>query len=572
MQPVLNIQDIRRTEEALVKCGVSISELMHRAGAAVAQEVQNLSEAQSAVVLVGFGNNGGDGWVCAELLSEAGFEVCVVSPVAPDAIPSDLARVMAKSAEKQGIPIVVGPPRTELEQLLEAADVVVDAMLGIGLKNAPAAPFDIWIEAVNASRCRVISADVPSGLSAQTGIAPGACIVADLTVSMLALKPGLLADHGRDTAGSIVVAPLAKQTERLVEDADPVAWRSELPDYSSIIEPPSTVCDKYTRGSVLVVGGSSRFPGAAVLCAQSACRAGAGYVTMAVPAPIASAVQIQNPHIPVVPVAADERGMFSSEAKDTVIALAMRASAVVVGPGLRVSSATAALCSALLNVNVPLVMDADALNCLARLTTNRLDSFPELIRRQAPLVLTPHRRELGRLMGLPQTPPETLTSALEAARRIVWTEGGNEICVVAKGTATACVSVEAALLPTPGPAALATAGSGDVLSGIIGSLIAQKSPFDLSDLPLICAFACEIHGEAARRAVEKYGQRGVVSPDLICELGLAADSLAEKALWIDALPGAAQVEDSSEGLSHDPFDQAKRYFRSLRNSMGSKKE
>ena len=110
-------------------------------------------------------------------------------------------------------------------------------------------------------------------------------------------------------------------------------------------------------------------------------------------------------------------------------------------------------------------------------------------------MLTPHRRELGRLMGLPDTPPDSLTSALEASRRIVWADGGSELVIVAKGTATACVGVETALLPKPGPASLATAGSGDVLSGIIGALLAHHVP-DGELLPLLCALGCEIHGTA----------------------------------------------------------------------------
>lgn len=548
MQPVLNVEDTRRVEKALTRQGVSVSELMHRAGAALAQEVLNMADANKAVVFVGFGNNGGDGWVCAEELLEAGVDVCVVSPCPVDQLHTDLALVVAKSAVEAGVTFLVAPPKAEIEEQLEAADVLVDALLGTGFHGEPEAPFDIWIDLINASGVPVVSADVPSGLSAQTGHAPGGCVWADVTVTMLALKPGLLSDTGRDACGAIVIAPLASQTERLVLDADPVAWRVETPDYLDVLEPPTSAVDKYSRGHVLVVAGSTRYPGAAVLAARAAARSGAGYVTLAVPASIAPLVQMQLVEVPVVPCPYDElEGTFSADARPVVEKLAARADACVAGPGMRVDAATVNLVSGLLESDVPLVLDADALNCVARLTSNRLDNYPELIRRKAPLVMTPHRRELGRLMGLPDTPPDSLTSALEASRRIVWADGGSDVVIVAKGTATACVGVEAALLPKPGPVALATAGTGDVLSGIIAAQLA-KTKATGDQLPLLCAFACEVHATAANLAAERFGSTGVMASDVADASGLATDELSRRAALIDTPfdPDAADTPDTSE--------------------------
>lgn len=526
MQPVLNVEDVRRVEEALTDVGVSISELMHRAGISAAREVLGLPEVKDVVVLCGLGNNGGDGWVCAEHLRGKGVNVTCVSPLAPDDIRGDLARVVASSAERSGVPVVVAPPRDQLEGLLSDSDVIVDAMLGTGFHGLPRSPFDIWIDCVNESGARVVAIDVPSGLSAQTGLARGACVAADLTVTMLVLKPGLLADRGRDVCGTIVVAPLAEQTERLVVEADPVAWRADLEDYAGILTPLSYADDKFTRGSVLVVGGSQRFVGAPVMAALAAARAGAGYVTLAVPAPIAPIVQSRLLEIPVLALPASDSGTFSSEAADKVAELARKRSCTLVGPGMRVNTGTVAVVSRLLMTEVPLVVDADGLNCISRLTSNALDDFPELIRRQRPLVLTPHRGELGRLVGLQDTPPASLTAAMEAARRIVWSDGGSEICVVAKGSATACVSTEVAVLPKPGPASLATAGSGDVLGGVLAALL-SRGEVDNADLPVLSALACEIHGYAGQLAVERRGSRGVMALDIIDSLGLAQDALEE---------------------------------------------
>lgn len=533
MQPVLNVDDIKRVEVALTRVGVSVSELMHRAGYAAAAEVLELGNVENVVVLAGMGNNGGDGWVAAEALLRKHINVKVVSPIEPDQLSGDLARQVAQSAVRAGVSVLVGPSRDELEGLFSTADAVLDCMLGTGFRGELRAPFDIWIDCLNDSGARVVAVDVPSGLSAQSGHAPGPAVMADMTVTMLALKPGLLADDGRDLCGSIVVAPLAEQTERLVNDSDPVAWRTDLSDYLDVMLPSVTSVDKFSRGSVLVVGGSSRFPGAPIMAARAAARAGAGYVTLAVPETIAPVVQSHLIEIPVVGLPADSDGIISSEARNEVVRLARENSTTLVGPGMRVTSGTVSAVSALLSADMPLVVDADGLNCISRLTSGALPEFPELLRRTAPLVLTPHRRELGRLVGNDDTPPDSLASQLEIARRIIWADGGSELTIVTKGTATGCVGVEQAILPKPGPAALATAGSGDVLAGMIASLLAQTAgKFD--DYPLLCALACEIHGYAGSIAAERYGSRGVMATDIIDAIGLASDAVEERISFPDA--------------------------------------
>ncbi len=541
MQPVLNIEDIRAVERRLSDAGVSVSELMHRAGGAAAQEVMHLGDVSRVVVLAGFGNNGGDGWVAAEDLKASGIDVRVVTPCEPENLHGDLAPMVARAAIESGVKYLVGPSRDELDQLLGAADVVLDAMLGTGFHDAPVAPLSIWIDALNSSGARVVSVDVPSGLSAQTGRAPGAVVVADVTITMLALKPGLLSDDGRDVCGSIVVAPLAEQTAKLVYEADPVAWRCETADYIDVLQPPTCVVDKYTRGSVLVVGGSTRFPGAAIMAAKAAARAGAGYVTLAVPEPVANLARTHLLEIPVVGLPADTDGTFSNAARAQVAELAARRSAVLVGPGMCVTGGTVGVVSTLLEGKTPLVVDADGLNSIARLTNNALDEFPELLRRSAPLVLTPHRRELGRLVGLTgDASPDTLTSALDAARRVVWADGGSEIVVVAKGTATACVGVEVALLPKPGPACLATAGSGDVLAGIMAGLLSRG--IETENLPTLTALACEVHGCAASIAQERFGSRGVMAADIIDSVGVALDAVEDRATF-----SGADIAPEAEG-------------------------
>ena len=532
MQPVLNIDDVKRVEVALTREGVSVSELMRRAGYAAARETIELGDAENVVVLAGLGNNGGDGWVAAEALHERGVNVTVVAPVEPNDLTGDLARQVAQSAVRSGVSVIVGPSRDELRELLATADVVLDCMLGTGFHGDVRPPFDIWIECVNASSARVVAVDVPSGLSAQTGKAASACVVADMTVTMLSLKPGLLSDDGRDVCGAIVVAPLAEQTERLVIDEDPVAWRTDLIDYLDSVPARTMAVDKFSRGSVLVVGGSRRYTGAAIMAARAAARMGAGYVTLAMPASAAAVAQTHLLEIPVVPLPEDADGTLVAEANEVVAKLAHRASAVLVGPGMRVGSGSSAVVSALLASSAPLVIDADGLNCLSRLTNGELPKFPEAIRRDAPLVLTPHREELARLVGRPGK-VASLPEQLEAAREIVWADGGSDLVVVSKGTATACVSVEKAVLPKPGPAALATAGSGDVLAGMMASALAQRCDEDM-DWALLAAYVCEVHAYAGALAAERLGSRAVMAGDIIDVIGVAADAVDEHVTLPDA--------------------------------------
>ena len=311
-----------------------------------------------------------------------------------------------------------------------------------------------------------------------------------------------------------------------------MAWRTDLADYRDVMVETSASVDKFTRGSVLVVGGSSRFPGAPIMAARAAARMGAGYVTLAVPQAIAAVCQTHLLEIPVVGLPCDVEGVLTADAAERVVKMARSASAVLVGPGMRVSGGTVAVVSALLRSEAPLVIDADGLNCLSRLTEGRLFDFPELTRRDAPLILTPHRGELGRLTGRAETPPASLSEQLECARQIVWSDGGSEIVV-------ACVSVDQAVLPKPGPAALATAGSGDVLSGMMASYLAQVGG-QSENLPLMAALVCEIHGYAGTVAAERLGSRGVMACDLIDSIGLAADAIEERAAMA-GLEGASEA-------------------------------
>lgn len=522
MQPILNVLEVKKVEQALTLEGVSLAELMHRAGHSVAKEILDMPEGPvPTLVFCGGGNNGGDGWVTAELLQKEGWNVEVITPVAPDDMTSPLAQMVAKTSIASGVTYTIAPEAPLLQEKLSQTKLVVDAIFGTGFHGAPAAPFDVWINAINEADCYKIAVDVPSGLSAETGDAECA-VAADTTVTMLALKPGLISNKGRDLAGSIVVAPLATQTDTLIEDMGSVASVPAFEDFTSVATPLMSHVDKFSRGTVLVIGGSAHYFGAPVLTALSAGRTGAGYVMLAVPNSQLEAAKAHVLEIPVFGLPESEHGTISQDARDTLLHLASKVDSVVLGPGLGVSADTVSIVTALMGCDAKLVLDADALNCLSRMSAGNIENVPEIMRREQPLILTPHRKELGRLVGK-NAGFEHLVDAIEAARRIVWANGSQNFCIVSKGNASACVDINNAYVPQPGPASLATAGSGDVLAGIMGALLARAR--EDVDLALLAAYGCTIQAEAGEAAKEKCGLFGMQAHDVVDALGLAQDGL-----------------------------------------------
>jgi NAD(P)H-hydrate epimerase len=265
-------------------------------------------------------------------------------------------------------------------------------------------------------------------------------------------------------------------------------------ELAALLPPIPRDAHKYTRGSLLVLAGSERFPGAAVLAAHAAARAGAGYVTLAVPEPAAATARAHLLSVPVIAAPADN-GTFSANAWEDVRARLTHLDAIVLGPGLTVSpSATAFVRAVLLDVDVPLLLDADALNILGTLLQQGLS----LNTSGKGLLLTPHAGELKRLCDAAE-----VSDAQQLAAKL-------DAVVVAKGPATRVVSPMRDCLLEPGTPALAKAGTGDVLAGIIGSLVAQgATPFDAAMLGV------ELHGRAGRLAEEMFGRRAVCAEDLL---------------------------------------------------------
>lgn len=453
LEPLLTAAETRRAEEAHRG---SLEELMERAGATVADAVLRRFPG-SVTVVCGKGNNGGDGRVCARVLREAGRDVRVVEGV------GDL-----------------GTP-----------DVVVDALLGVGLHDAPREDAARMIELLNASGRPIVSVDVPSGVDASTGEVPGAAVRATETVTFGAAKVGLAVAPGRFHAGSVHVAPIGLRPREHEHALVPAAALAAVPRKHA----GST---KYSAGSVLVVGGSRGLTGAPMLVARAAFRADAGYVAVAAPESTLPVLETGLLEAVKRPLAEDSSGRLLPRSLDGILAAAERADAVAVGPGLGRSDGTVELVRLLLErLDLPVVLDADALW--------ELEPFA----RAAPTVLTPHGGELGRLLGVDSR--ELDAHRLDAVRRAASRFGS---IVLLKGADTLVAAPrEGVLVCDYGTPALATAGTGDVLTGVIAAFLAKGV-----EPRLAAAAGAVAHGVAAELLEP---QRGAVASDLLPALRLA---------------------------------------------------
>ncbi len=490
---VLSARSSKRAEDAAVaELGVSLADLMERAGLLLAGEVSRRVPYGPVAVLAGKGNNGGDGWVAARALHAEGREVTVATPAAPDTL-DGIAGEAARRALADGVPIEVveGAMRS---RMLIGFGCVIDAMFGTGFSGSLSEPYRSWARVANGSGAVIVAADVPSGVDADTGHADPEAIRAHVTVTFSAPKRGLLLYPGAGHAGDVLVADIGIPPRLLGGEGDVELW--EPADYAEALPVHAPDVHKNSRGRVLVVGGSAAFPGAAVLAAMGAQRMGAGYVTLAVPASLATLVQAKLTSAVVYPLAEKPVGSLSGDALEQIKLIAPDYHAVVLGPGIGAEEGSGALVRGLAALEIPLVVDADALRAF--------EGDPAALRdRGSPTVVTPHPGELARLTG--STPAEVQADRLSYGARLV---GENCVCIL-KGANTVISAAGRQLINVSGSAALAKAGTGDVLAGMIGSLLAQGlTAVDAG------ALAVYLHGRAGDRAADELTEHCVIAEDV----------------------------------------------------------
>lgn len=479
-EPLYTAAEMRAAESAYE--GETL-ELMERAGVAVAAAVlRDYPDAGRVAVSCGGGANGGDGLVVARELHAAGREA-VVRLLAPEEKITGDAGENLRRAKEVGLPFVDEPV---------PADVLVDALFGTGFSGAPRREAGRFIEEMNAAGAPIVSVDVPSGVDASTGEIGGPAVEAERTVTFHAPKVGLAVAPGRFHAGEVEVAdiglaPTETRNQRVTKELLSLVPRRGQRD------------NKYTAGFVLVVGGSVGLTGAPSLSAEAALRAGAGIVVACVPGSLNLVFEQRLVEVITRPCP-DEKGTMTPGAADVVLEASERAGAVALGPGLGRTEGVRGLVGYLLDaIDKPIVLDADGLWAVE----GHLDW---VFTRDAPTVLTPHAGELGRLLGR--------RSEWVSAHRLKAVQAGADdvgATVLLKGADTLVAAPGRGVLVCDlGNPGLATAGTGDVLTGVVAAFLAKGM-----DPRLAAAAGAAATGVAADLGARRHGQAGLIAGDVV---------------------------------------------------------
>lgn len=490
---------VRAMDQRAFDAGVAEAALMERAAGHLARAILGAGRRGYGLrvgLACGKGNNGGDGLAAARLLLDAGAHPVVHVLGGAEALEGAPASMRDRYLARGGRIV------DDLATALTEADVVVDCLLGTGTAGAPRPPYDAAVRALNASPAPTVACDLPTGVDADTGAVPGDAVRATLTLTLAARKRGLHLAPARSYVGRLVVGDLG-----LVDPEDaPVAHVLEPADVAALVPEPDEGSEKRTAGVVVVLAGSPGMAGAAVLAARGAAAAGAGLVTVAT-----ADVGLVASVIPEALTAEVDVTALPEEALARVRAALAGADALVIGPGLGHGDAQRGLVRRLIEeVELPLVLDADGLNVF-RHDARRLADHAS-----PSLVLTPHRRELARLLA-EDVWDERIERVPELAAELgatVVAKGPGSIVASGGGTGRGEVWVN----PTGGPA-LATGGTGDVLSGLTGALLAQDPR------PATVAASVWLHGRAGEVAAAAGHPRSVTALDVAAAFPTALRSL-----------------------------------------------
>jgi len=483
-------EQVRRLDESAIEThGIPGIDLMERAGRSVFESARMaFPSAQKWLIFCGSGNNGGDGYIVARRAREAGLSVDVCALKSMDFLSGDAATAASLWREAGG-ETLSWPLRAT-----DSYDLLVDALLGTGLDRAPQGDYALAIELMNRSPAAIVAVDIPSGLNSDTGNVMGTATEADLTVTFIGRKRGLYTADGPDYAGAVQFSDL--------ETPDSV--RDSIRD-SGILIRENIIAEnlpvrrrnshKGSFGWVLGIGGNSSMSGAVRLCGEAALRSGAGKVTLATSPDHAALVNLTCPELMV-------RGVRRGKQLQTLL---KQVDVIVIGTGLGQTSWSEDLFKTCMKTDVPIVLDADGLNILARL-------FPGMGRQALPRgnwILTPHPAEAGRLLG-------SRASAVQQDRVSVAQQLSEryDAIVVLKGCGTVVADQKGhyAICPLGNPG-MASAGTGDVLAGIIGAMVAQKlSLWDAAATGVVA------HARAGDLAASQLGERGMLASDITARL------------------------------------------------------
>lgn len=475
-----SVDQIRQLEQlAMNTFNITEAQLMQRAGMAALQLLQTkVPNVQDIIVFCGKGNNGGDGYVLAHLARLSNLNVNIRYIGQLDDL-TEVSRVNYLACQESGIECKPFDPDEEYH-----ADVLVDALLGIGIKGELRAPFDSAIKKINDTEAYVLSLDVPSGLDADLGTVCGSAVKADMTATFIGIKKGLSTYKGCEHAGFIACDSLEIPEAAFEQVRSTTKLLSADQLDKNLPAPRAKDAHKGDFGHVLVIGGDHGMAGAVRMAAEAAARTGAGLVSVAT----------RPEHVDVITSARPEIMCHGLSKSESLKALLEKATVIIIGPGLGKSAWGVDLFEEILESDLPKVIDADGLNILA-----------EHAIQSENWVLTPHPGEGKRLIN-----KEIQSDRFSAAQAIQKEYGG--VCVL-KGAGTIIQSANATSVCAAGNPGMASGGMGDVLSGVIGALIAQGL-----SLQNAAEMGVLLHAVAADNVAEKSGERGMLALDVIDEI------------------------------------------------------
>jgi ADP-dependent NAD(P)H-hydrate dehydratase / NAD(P)H-hydrate epimerase len=529
-----------RAAEARLMALVPDGALMQRAAAGLASVAGDLLRQEPGhlygarvVLLVGTGDNGGDALYAGERLARRGAAVTAIQ--AGSRLHAGGAAALRAAGGR--FVAVVPPPRPDdtrpdvgtrydagrdVRHAIGHADLIIDGLLGIGGKGGLREPFATLAALAANSAGTTLAVDLPSGIDADTGEVEGPAVRADVTVTFGTLKPGLLVDPGSGHAGVVELVDIGLGPYL---EPPPAASAPQAADIANLLPHPTAESDKYRRGVLGLLAGSDRYTGAALLATGGAVNGGAGMVRLVTAQNAAASVRFVHPEVVITElpgettVRSKESDFSPAERKFQFPDDVGRVQAWVAGPGMGTDAAALDRLAGVLATNLPVLIDADGLGLLA--------SHRELLPRAAPTLLTPHAGELSRLMRA--DPADVAARRLEHARRAAAEFGA---CVLLKGSTTVVAPphhLDPVLINTTGSSWLATAGTGDVLAGLAGSLLAQGLA-----APQAAVAAAYLHGLAARIAAGAKGGGGeapIGASDVVAGLHAAFLAVAGGGNW-----------------------------------------
>ncbi|MBR5311063.1 MAG: NAD(P)H-hydrate dehydratase [Oscillospiraceae bacterium] len=497
---ILTVEQMKAEERLSDEMGVTYQRLMENAGCAAASFIRKTLSTvagRNFMIFCGSGNNGGDGFVVARKLFEEGANVIVVLC---GGIPrSDEAKYMYNCLIQAEITMLdFDMDRKKVDELLDGADIIIDAVFGTGFSGEFRSPYDEVAEMMNSALSVRISLDIPSGVNAETGIAAKGSVKANFTVAFEAAKPGHLLLPGKEYCGKTEVVDIGIPHEVKAQIEQNCFMTGEDMVFSSIRKRPR-FSNKGTYGKLLCITGSSNFPGAAALSAFGAMRSGAGITTVATTEKVVSIIASRIPEATFLPLPENPDGTISAEAKEKLLPYIEKYDAVLIGCGLGRGKDIAELVGFVLeNASGTVVIDADGLNCISE--------DPSVLKKAKEIpIITPHIGEMARFCGIsiPETVENRISIASDAAKKY-------DAIVVLKDSSTVIAEPNGDVyFNSTGNPGLSKGGSGDCLAGMIASFAAQGY------IETACAVCgVYLHGLAADRAAEELSEYGMLPSDI----------------------------------------------------------